>query len=220
MSSDAALSVAEKRVTMFGRIRSLPAEEAQLLKALYSHHFQPAILSRFLLDYRQPPLAVCLSILSEDEDSHVASQRAGLGAVDRAVTYVEGHFQGSDLSQIASVVPHARVPGAGTFSRSGGHLTIASHEDVAVQLVAPNIVGLYAETTPQRSLSQANELLSGLLGQIVEGVGSDSTFNLDFVTDPETQHMFHSRGMLSDPELLARLRQSGLADAVDWLQQV
>jgi len=213
-------TVSERRVELVTVVRRLPDLLASRLTRLFSLHYQPDVLSLFLIPDMEPPLNYCLSLLEADQDTGVRRVRDSEPAVARAYVYAEGHLEGTgfDGHTITDAIPKAIVPGAANRVERANLVSIAAPGDLAVQILAPGTVGFYAETTPGRTLQETAKALEALVGQFKAGLPKSASFPMDFLFDPDRQHDFDTAGSLSSEHLDKAIRDADLEEARRWLR--
>jgi hypothetical protein len=233
LPADTALRSAETRAQLTAVVRELPPELARKFGVLYGQHYDQRVLSNFLFLPGEPSLCYCLSVLPSDQDAGIESALPAVSPVDRALLYVEGHVSGErpDLTAIEEALA---LPGLGHFTQLDGsrpkapadeqYRLLAAPFDITINLKAPNVVGLYAETTPTRDLPvRVQDLLTmwtglrGGLEDIERRQGSPLTLSTDFMFDFDRQALFDPKGLLppAEDEVAG---ESDVSDARTWLR--
>ena len=226
---------AEQRVTLEAVVSELPSELAGRFHALYANHYDPRVLSNFLLLRREPPVSFCLDTTARERDTGAHVEKS-IQAADRALLYVEGHVEGAGEQDLLDRLEQAIGQQAGLVSRGGLQYQIGAVkqpyrimgavEDMTVMMKAPNVVGLYAETCPTQDLvtradqlREATALLRSAVGSAGAVVGLPLEFRLDFLFDFERQRQFEQTGVLSSEAALQALRgEDELQATRHWLR--
>lgn len=220
MNAEEALTFAERKVRLTAAVRELPVDLGNRFASLYAAHYDPSVLSNFLLANREPPIAFFL----EPMETSFEDKRTDIEL--RSVIYVEGHIDQVDLglepSEVAKIIP--RQDGIATpVMVVGGRealRTEACPDDITATIIPGGIIGFYAETGPTRPAAARFEQIASLVHEFGRRANKEfgHDFATDFLTDYERQRLFEPSGVLAGAALSALMNDEGLRSTVDWLR--